>query len=87
MEVHMSLSVTAQRNTLIAEARTEWQSRAQTKAQVQGTKVPSTPTDTVLIQQDSQLAAELKKLEEATEALATAAVASAQSGSIVNVVG
>jgi len=65
----MNLNIGADRSTLISDARQEWVQRQQNKTSTAGATGQSyaPPPDVDLIAEDPQLAAELAKIEAASE--------------------
>lgn len=71
----MSLTISTDRASLLAEARKEWLSEQQSKALTTGKAASTnTPSDTQLIATDAVLKAELAKLTDATDKLTTISV-------------
>jgi hypothetical protein len=71
------------RASLLAEARAEWQHRAQSRADASGSKVAQTPSDAELIAEDALLAKEIQAAQKAAEAVTEAATATAGSISVM----
>jgi len=70
----VSLTISTDRTTLLAEARQEWLQYQQSREQLTGKKAETTaPVDQVLIAEDAALRAELAKLTDDTATLVTAA--------------